>query len=278
MLKAVLKIVVMFGLLLSSQAYAQSYTWFGGVTQSDINDPDYGQPLVNATYERQNYKLILATQYAWFDQYQYLPTDGENWLFQIIHAPTNYVLGTVEYKYSGTAESGCFYARVNSGPWSSAGCIDFVSSNQYQYWILTFWMTLPMQCAPTDDYQIIAYNNNRSFLTVGFKPTEFEPDYPFIQGGSLVDIKPTLGTEQPDYMSLSVQIEDNLECGMPIKNQPLEVRNTVVPQTGSHLHFTSDSEQGTGKYAVSAPMWDASSDNDTRLQGHTEENGIVYAQ
>lgn len=88
---------------------------------------------------------------------------------------------------------------------------------------------------------------------------------------------------------IGVYVEDNVfrtdragtkgeNCGQAISNVDVDLRNTIVPNTGSHNHFKNEHDRGTGLYVEPIPSGIISSDKTEINDGRTNEQGVFVAQ
>lgn len=122
------------------------------------------------------------------------------------------------------------------------------------------------QCAPLEDFQLKPYSYRFAgrVATAGaggtlgdfpFAPTEFPlgvPQFDVLASELYPDI-PGVATP-PTQTVMQLQALDGIvrpsggNCGQPLAGVPVTLTATVVPQTGSHLHFTSAAEPAKGKF------------------------------
>lgn len=84
----------------------------------------------------------------------------------------------------------------------------------------------------------------------------------------------SLAREEGGKTDLHVRITDNLGCQKPLKDVQVQVKNTILPGTGGHSHFTDPDERGTGSYTALSPD-DTFPDNAdlTQILGKTDDQG-----
>ena len=66
-------------------------------------------------------------------------------------------------------------------------------------------------------------------------------------------------------------------CHSGLRDRQATYRARIVPQSGSHKHFVSDAEIGTGKYTNSNPVILSSTDADTAITSTTDADGEFFA-
>lgn len=256
-------------LMLPRPAQAYAYTIYYGVFQHPYESFAYFSRMSNGVYERQDNAYISAyTQAIFSENFGYPPVEGEDWTFELSDSETNQLLGYISYYYSG----GCLYVDVD-GSHRILGCLADPSGDYSFHFIGTF----ATQCLETKAYHITASHAGVKAPNDNFEPTRFQPAQGEIVNGSLISIPPTLPGTNAATTTISVLVKDNLGCNVPLADIPISVKNTIVPQSGSHKHFSSDTEIGTGEYVVSLPPWTSSSDNNTNIGAVTDQEGLFTA-
>lgn len=168
----------------------------------------------------------------------------------------------------------------------------------YEYDVITYF---DPQCVPLRDFQGKSYEYQftmryafaggaGSFGDFPFKPVEFPVGVPEISIS-----QPTLHPEipgtphnafiPPDQTLVEIQALDGIQrpaggnCGQPLADVPIKLIATVVPQTGSHLHFTNSNEPATGEFIELPFVFPPQliSDDGTMLDGVTDGFGQLLA-
>lgn len=261
--------ILSVGVLLPKDANAYGYTVYHGFYEHPYNSTYNFQSLSSGVYHRQDNAFVSGvTSTIFAEAYGYPPIEGEDWRFDLYDSETNQLLGSVVYFYSG----GCLYYDVGYGP-VGLGCLADPSGVYQFYFIGTFYV----QCLDTKQYHHIASHSNVTVPQNDFEPTEFQPDAAQISADSLLSMRPLLrGVSTADTTQIIISVQDNLGCGMPLENINLAIKNTIVPQSGSHVHFGSDTEIGTGKYTNGNPVILSSTDSDTSITSTTDQDGEFF--
>lgn len=137
--------------------------------------------------------------------------------------------------------------------------------------------TFYTKCLDTQGYYIKFSRLGSSAPNDNFKPTRFQPKAGKVLAGSLFSIPPVLENVAPENTTISVLVEDNRGCNRPLEGIPISLKNTIEPKSGSHKHFSDDSEIGTGKYVSSIPPWTASNEEQTHIASMTDNEGLLTA-
>lgn len=198
--------------------------------------------------------------------------NGEQWVFELFEQDTSLLLSSIVFE----AQDYCLYTSVDGGPWQGIGCVGDPS----QFYVIgTFYS----RCLDTKQHFIRTTHGNS--LDDSFVPTQFTPGAPTIN--PLGDVTP----EVPDSyhssgnipghaagtVELTVEIKDNEGCDKPLPDVPVDLKNTIVSQSGSHLHFSGADLPGTGTYIAATPTWSSISFDKTRIAAQTDENGLLKA-
>lgn len=262
-------ISVCSSLIFPSQANAYAYTTYYGVFQHPYQTFAYLSRISDGVYERQNNPYISAYSQAIFsERYGYPPVEGEDWTFELYDTETDQLLGYVSYYYSNE----CLYAEVD-GYTQILGCLADPSGDYSFNFIATF----ATQCLETKNYYIAASHASVSAPKQNFRPTRFQPTEGEIISGSLASIPPKLPEIDAQKTTISVLVKDNLDCNVPLEDIPISVKNTLVPESGSHKHFNDDEETGTGEYVASIPPWSTINDDKTHIASVTDQEGLFTA-
>lgn len=210
-------------------------------------------------------------QVIFSERYGFPPIEGDDWKVELFDFQSNESLGYVTYYYTGQ----CLYVDTGGGedP-TELYCIADPSYDYVFYFVFTFYT----QCLETESYYIRASNSGQTLPDTHFEPTPFQPKKGLILPGSLASVPPAISdVETGEIATVAVLVNDDLGCNMPVENAPIMVSNTIVKQSGSHLHFNTDDEIGTGQYVASIPPWLSSTSNNTSISSQTDKDGLFTA-
>ena len=250
---------------------AEAIFYYYGLYQRLYQD-SYLRPVVGGKYERQQNNYVSGVSYAYANpDYGIEAVNNEQWLYEFVEQDV--VLSSLAFSWS----KGCVYASIDGGAKFLQGCVgDYFGI----YLIGNFYS----RCMDTRDYIVRTTHTGNAPIEAPFKPTEFIPAPPDI--GNLDSITPEIPADKTGtppkidagVATIEITVKDNLNCNKPLEDFQIEVKNTIVPQSGSHKHFMSDTEKGSGKYTSSTPAWSSTAADDTRFFSKTDRNGEVTAE
>lgn len=280
----------------SSAAFAQSWLreYFPLDSSIDYNiqvDSNFKYTqLVDGEFDRKNYPFIGAMLYidgayesdGFGNIVETVPSAGDS--FQLVwrENQTNSALDSVTLTYLGFA-SNCWSVQWQGWPTESF-CYSKVYPNYYFY-----FYTAGMQCLETGDYRTELFQNGVFKDSEPFRPSEFQPAEAEITLG-IKRITPDVDNSgNGEVATIVIKLQDDIvrgdyagengnNCGQPIKDRSVTLTNTVQPLSGSHKHFHSLSEPGTGAYIEATPSWDRISPDATEIEAKSDVNGLVVAR
>ena len=261
-------------------ANAYGETVYYGLYEHPYNSTYRFTPVANGgTFHRQENSYISGyTRVIFSERLGYPPVEGEDWTFKI-KDPTanNQTLAYVSFSYSGQ----CVYVEYDGwGPYTLT-CLSDPSLDYVFYFIGTFGGG----CVPTQPYSLGFNHSDATAPDIGFTPTDFEPWYaefnpvksitPYIPADK---VKPAALPEiQAGKAVIRFTVHDNLGCGQPVINTPVQLTNEIKAGSGSHVHFKAD-DYGTGVYTKSLPTWTGINDTKTSITVNTDDFGVVNAE
>lgn len=146
------------------------------------------------------------------------------------------------------------------------------------------------QCMDEGEYALDIYLNGSLQFTETFHPSPFQPGNVVI-GISDDSILPSIpGNEaNTSIVTITGKVVDNISrsdyppergynCAKGVKGAPVRLYNQIVSKSGSHLHFNTASEVGTGDYISSTPTWSTISTDKTDMTMSSGEGGIFIAK
>lgn len=198
-------------------------------------------------------------------RYIYAATPGENWSWKWIEVTHNITLSEGQISYVG-GEAYC---------WSSGTCGA----------VAAWGIGISARCFDETEHRVELYHNGALVGSRLFKPTRFSPKIvglthqPAITPELPADNFTArygypLARQEGGKTDLYLRIMDNLGCQKPLKDVQVQVKNTILPGSGGHSHFTDADERGTGSYSALNPddTFPDSADP-TRILGKTNEQG-----
>lgn len=269
--------LTMFAVPKLANAYGE--TVYYGLYEHPYNSTYRFTPVANGgTFHRQDNSYISGyTRVIFSERLGYPPVEGEDWTFKIKDPATNnQTLAYVSFSYSGQ----CVYVEYDGwGPYTLT-CLSDPSLDYVFYFIGTFGGG----CVPTQPYSLGFNHSEATAPDIGFVPTEFEPGeaifnpvrtvspyLPSSNGGKVTQV--TEGTAV-----IRITVNDNLGCQVPVQNAEVDLKNTIKSGSGSHKHFSLDTEPGTGKYIESLPVWNTIDTKQINISVSTDEFGVVNAK
>jgi len=290
---AVRAIAVSVMSLFSASAHAAP-SEFEGLVQFSVVDGRLSYIQEN-TFQRQTYHaagaLVTIDGWVWDPEEEihvYIVEPGESWSWIWRDLDTNQIISHYEVTFLG-GEDLC---------WSDGRCGGFT----------TWWVAIPMQCMPENQRVRVSTYHNAGFMGADYyKPTlfpmgepsldlsrtEIHPHIPSFSQGPALSRNPEI---DPEDTLLRVDVFDDIEtlqgtnCGVPIENALVDVKATIVPESGGHLHFHKPNEAGTGDFLKSPGNEHPEEIKDTRedsggdetpelsVTGRTGHNGAFYAK
>jgi hypothetical protein len=146
----------------------------------------------------------------------------------------------------------------------------------------------PLSCIEEGRYSSKILHNGVSKGESEFIPTRFRPVY--IRHYSKDSIKPKSkkeninSPEEETFISVAFHGVAGIggKCKVTLENTIVKLSNTITPKSGSHNHFTLDSEIGTGKY-VPLSVNDVLNPDivgtlDAVIEGKTDINGEFFTK
>lgn len=223
------------------------------------------------------------------------PDSGDTWITTLeIRFPDGgiIVLGAGTLRYDGGSDCLTFNG-------STLTCGVFVPHGSTLVRTFNITTLFDAQCVPLRnavgqpyEYQLVGelrFGGGVSFGDLGtypFRPSEFpvgQPDLTLAQTSihpaiPATSSTPAIAAEQAD---ITIEVLDGIvrpgggTCGVALADVPLTVASTIVPDTGSHKHFTDPGEHGTGKFIAPGFVFPPQEVNDdgTILTGTTNVAG-----
>jgi hypothetical protein len=263
-------------LLLPKFSIASTYTQYNGLYEHPFNSfYDLKAIPNNGTYNRQDNDYFSGYARAVFSKdLDYLPVEGESWTFSLKDTSTNRSLGTIIYTYSNS----CLFYDIGFGKVQFYCFPDSTST-----YTVHFLGTFSSRCISVNPYKYSFSHNGAATQDTNFNPSEFQPGkavinpvrtvspyLPAKNGGKAAEV-------QEGTAVIRLVVKDNLGCKVPVQNTEVELENTIVPDSGSHKHFSAENEYGTGQYVESLPAWNAINTTKTKITTKTDQFGVVNA-
>lgn len=198
------------------------------------------------------------------------PDSGDIWITALErnHPDLGMVtLGTGTIVYDGASD--CL--NFNGAP---LACGVLVPENSPEIRVFTIFTLFDIQCVPLRDTleRPFSYQMSAEFRfgggvspadlgTVAIEPTEFPAGKPQVQLSrqSIHPHVPSAGLPEvpAETTRIDVVVMDAIQrpgggnCGVPLSNVEVSVKNTIEPESGSHRHFfVGGADPGTGKHAL----------------------------
>lgn len=242
--------------------------------------------ITDGTYKRDDYPWSGATLYmvTYRDQKNsYVADTNYHWTFSLTN-PAGQTLGYGSYTYH--VATNCFH-EDSSGV--AVACNVSIPDGQYGFWIFSLAAGTFTQCIPEKTTYAMASTIDGS--TAGqwaFEPTIFHAAPPHL--AALSDISPYLPArsagknlrihlpeQQAESVDVTGTVYDKTGCWMPIPGAKLTIKNTVVPQSASHVHVTSEGQSGTGDYVDASSQWTSLDSTNSAIEMVTAQDGTFTA-
>lgn len=237
-----------------SMAYADAWSTFR--TPRVVNATWQSFPMSTTDYDRYSYPYMAGNLAIWIDE-TYLPNDGDTWNIRLsnLSTPNPPVVYTLIYD----AASDCLVDNFGV-----LGCNITASAEDgyVVYWdFLVYFGTRCMR----EDLYAMSGEYNAQYLGASpynIQPNDFTPGVPDVRFDR-TEIAPEIpGSEdtgpggpfprskdpgiQAERVTIQLRVKDDLGCNIRLDDEQIIARAEIVPESGSHRHFSGSDSKGTG--------------------------------